>query len=166
MARTAHLVRRFLGSLRPGGPPGDEVLWVHAQLLPGERAIWDAMSGPDRRHSVAVARRVESQLGTPVDRPVLAAALLHDSGKSASRLRTPARVGVTLAAAVRGRERMAAGDGRAAQYLRHDDLGAGALERAGSDALTVAWTREHHRPRSTWTVPPDIADALHAADDD
>ena len=46
------------------------------------------MSGPDRRHSVGVARRVAAgarRRGRP--RPVLAAALLHDVGKIDARLR-------------------------------------------------------------------------------
>jgi hypothetical protein len=37
---------------------------------------------------------------------------------------------------------------------------------AGSDPLTVAWTREHHRPEAEWTVDPDLGAALKAADDD
>ncbi len=71
-----------------------------------------------------------------------------------------------MTGAVRGRERAAAGDGRIARYLRHDELGSALLEAAGSDPLTVAWAREHHLPREQWTLPPDAADALCAADDD
>ena len=37
---------------------------------------------------------------------------------------------------------------------------------AGSDALTVAWAREHHLPPEQWTVERHLADALKAADDD
>jgi hypothetical protein len=162
----AHLVRRFFGSLRPGGPPRAEVDWVHGQLLPGERDLWDAMSGPDRRHSAMVARRVQAALGPAADRVVLAAALLHDVGKSASGLRTGGRVAATLVAAVLGRERMALTGGRVGRYLRHDAIGAEQLTRAGSDPLTIEWTRVHHKPRDQWTVPLDLADALKAADDD
>jgi hypothetical protein len=161
-----HLVRRFFGSLRPGGPATDDVVWVGEQLLPGERALWSAMPGPDRRHSAAVARRVEEALGPDATRAVLAAALLHDVGKTTGGLRTPGRVVATLVAGVRGRERAAAGEGRVARYLRHDEIGAAQLAQAGSDPLTVAWALEHHRPRSSWTVPQPLADALKAADDD
>ena len=63
---------------------------------------------------------------------------------------------------VAGRERWG---GRVGRYLHHDELGAGLLERAGSDPLTVAWAREHHLPRERWTVPLDVGDALKAADD-
>jgi hypothetical protein len=165
VAAAPHLIRRFFGSLRPGGPPAAEVAWVHDQLLPGERVLWDGMSGPDRRHSALVARRVDAAL-VDAGRPVLAAALLHDVGKTASGLRTGGRVLATLVGAARGRERAAAGEGRVARYLRHDAIGATLLEQAASDPLTIAWTREHHLPRDRWTVPPGIADALKDADDD
>jgi hypothetical protein len=161
-----HLAKRFAGSLRPGGPPPAEVAWVGEQLLPGELALWSAMPGPDRRHSAAVARRVAAALGSDATRPVLAAALLHDSGKAASRLRTFGRVVATVTAGLVGRERAAGWDSAIGRYLRHDQIGAQLLEQAGSDPLTVAWTREHHQPESTWTVPTPLAHALKAADDD
>ena len=37
---------------------------------------------------------------------------------------------------------------------------------AGSDPLTVAWAREHHLPADEWTIDPELAQALHDADDD
>jgi len=161
----AHLARRFVGSLRPGGPSAVDRAWAEAQLLPGERALWSAMPGPDRRHSVGVARRVVAAR-PDASRPIVAAALLHDVGKTQVGLRTPGRVVATLVRMARGRARSAEGDGRIARYLRHDELGAHLLEAAGSDPLTVAWTREHHQPPSAWTVPRPDADALKAADDD
>ena len=165
MTSAGHLARRFVGSLRPGGPRAADVVWVGEQLLPGELALWRAMPGPDRRHSVGVARRVQQSL-PDADRPVLAAALLHDVGKTRVGLRTPGRVVATLVGMARGRERAAQGDGRIARYLRHDAIGADLLEAAGSDPLTVAWTREHHLPRDQWSLPLEVADALKAADDD
>lgn len=159
----AHLVRRFAGSLRPGGPSSGDVAWVGDQLLPGEMALWRAMPGPDRRHSAGVARRVEQALGERATRPVLAAALLHDVGKATSGLRTPGRVVATVVGAAVGRDRA---PGRIGRYLHHDEDGAALLEQAGSDPLTVAWAREHHRPRAAWTVPLELADGLKAADDD
>ena len=154
-----HLAKRFVGSLRRGAPADEP--WAVEQLLAGERDVWRRMSDADRRHAVDVARRVEASLGTQATRPVLAAALLHDAGKVESGLGTFARVGATLAGAVTRRW-----GGRLGAYLRHDELGAAMLERAGSDPLTVAWAREHHQPRARWTIPLDVADALKAADDD
>lgn len=151
-----HLIKRFFGSLRRGAPR-DEA-WAIAQLLPGERAVWTRMSDADRRHAVGVAQHLGDR-----PRPVLAAALLHDAGKIESGFGTFARVGATLAGMVRDRQRWR---GRIGDYLRHDELGAELLERAGSDPLTVAWAREHHLPPERWTVPPDVGAALKAADDD
>lgn len=153
--KSVHLARRFLGSLRRGGPADES--WAVAQLTPGERALWRRMSDADRRHAVDVAHAV----GDDRPRPVLAAALLHDVGKIESGLGTFGRVGATLLGFA-GRERWG---GRVGRYLRHDELGARILEAAGSDPLTVAWAREHHLPRERWTVPVDVGDALKAADD-
>ena len=175
MARLAHLTRRFFGSLRPGGPSSVDQAWAEAQLLPGEQAIWCQLSGPDRRHSAAVAREVELRLGPSVARPVLAAALLHDCGKLQSGLRTPGRVVATIlgATVVRTPEEVsgwATSNSRfrrsIGQYRLHPEIGAEMLEAAGSDPLTVAWAREHHQPESSWTIDRSIAGVLHSADDD
>jgi hypothetical protein len=130
------------------------------------------MSGPDRRHAVAVAERVERALGHEATRPVLAAALLHDVGKVESGLGTYGRVVATLSAKVAGADmapawrRQRGFIRRVGLYLEHDRIGGDLLELSGSDPLTVAWTREHHRPPADWTVPTHIGDALKAADDD
>lgn len=149
-----HLAKRFFGSLRRGAPAEED--WALALLIEGERELWGRMSDPDRRHAVGVAQ----QLGER-PRPVLAAALLHDVGKVESGLGTFARVGATLLGAVRRDW-----GGRVGAYLRHDAIGAELLAAAGSDPLTVAWTREHHLPENRWTVPLDVGRALKAADDD
>ncbi len=159
VGRLRHLGRRFFTSLWPRGPAALDEAWTRSRLQPGEVELWARMSGPDRRHAVAVARRVEKALGAATTRPVMAAALLHDVGKVEAGLGTMGRV----AATVLGRSE---GTGRMATYLRHDRIGAGLLEGAGSDPLTVAWARQHHLAPSGWTVEPSIAHALKAADDD
>lgn len=174
MARATHLVTRFFGSLRPGGPRASERDWAEAQLLPDELELWRRMPGPDRRHSAAVARRVEHALGERATRPVLAAALLHDVGKLDAHLRTYGRVVATLAGGVVGHDQTVIRGWttttgftrRVGLYLLHPELGATLLGVAGSDPLTVAWAREHHLPPEDWTIDPEIADALHEADDD
>lgn len=172
MGGMTHLVRRFVGSLLPGGPGRPEQAWVDEQLLERELALWMRMPGPDRRHAVAVARRVERALGNEASRPVLAAALLHDVGKVESGLRTYGRVVATVSAKVAGAETAYAWRGqrgfvrRVGLYLLHPEIGADMLALAGSDPLTVAWAREHHLPPAAWTVRRDLADALKAADDD
>ena len=102
----------------------------------------------------------------------MAAALLHDVGKSVAGLRTYGRVVATLSAAVVGHDmafRWSQSRGfvrRVGLYLRHDELGSEMLELAGSHPVTVAWAREHHLRPDHWTVPRRQAEALKAADDD
>ena len=167
-----HLVKRFFGSVVPVGPTKKNELWAAELLLPEQRKLWFRMSRVDRRHAVGVARRVERALGHEATPPVLAAALLHDVGKLDSGLGTYGRVVATLAGAVGGRDmatqwsKATGFTRRVGLYLRHAELGGNLLDLAGSDPLTSAWAREHHNPEDTWTVPPRIAQALKAADDD
>jgi hypothetical protein len=174
MHRVFHLVRRFFGSLRPGGPPAAEIEWIGRQLLPTEVVLWFRLPGPDRRHSAAVARRVEVALGDRATRPVLAAALLHDVGKLESGLRTGGRVVATVVGATRVRTSGEAREWsqrvgyrrRIGVYLLHPEVGGRLLIEAGSDPLTVAWTLEHHHPADRCSFDPVVANALRDADDD
>jgi hypothetical protein len=172
MGSAAHLVRRFFGSLRPGGPGEEAEAWVEEHLLPNEQMLWRRMSGPDRRHAVGVAERVVRSLGHEATRPVIAAALLHDVGKVESGLGTYGRVVATMSAKVAGASmattwRKQRGYARrVGLYLQHDEIGGDMLELGGSDPLTVAWAREHHHPEADWTIDPVIGAALKAADDD
>jgi putative nucleotidyltransferase with HDIG domain len=133
-----------------------------AVLSEAELALWRRMSGADRRHAVAVAKRVEAALGMQATKPVLAAALLHDVGKVESGLGALGRV-VATAAAMAGRPQLTP---RVACYLEHAERGAALLELAGSDPVTVAWARDHHLPPEQWSVSAELGAALKAADDD
>lgn len=172
MASGLHLAKRFVGSLRPGGPPGDDVTWVETVLSDAELQLWARMRGPDRRHSVQVARRVERALGNEASTEVLAAALLHDVGKTVSGLRTYGRVVATVSGRVAGHHmayRWSNARGfvrRVGLYLRHPELGGDLLAMAGSHPLTVAWTREHHLPADEWSIPVHLGEVLKASDDD
>lgn len=172
MPGTGHLIRRFAGSLRPGPPAPADAAWAESQLLPTEVELWRRMRNPDRRHAIGVARRVERSLGHDATRPVLAAALLHDVGKTVAHLGTYGRVVATLSAKVAGHEHAAAWSEtqgftrRVGLYLEHPRLGGDLLELAGSDPITSSWAREHHLPAEQWSVPPDLGAALKAADDD
>ncbi len=145
-----HLVKRFFGSLLPGGPKQADAAWVESILSEAELALWRRMSNPDQRHAVGVARRVPADLAV--------AALLHDVGKVESALNTFERVAATLL-----RPRRPA---RYAAYYDHPRIGAELLDLAGSDPLVVTWAREHHLPPDRWTLPLEKAGALKAADDD
>jgi hypothetical protein len=171
-----HLARRFAGSLWPGGPGVAGEAWARQWIRGGEVEVWKAMSGPDRRHALAVARRVAVALGNAdgagVPRNALAAALLHDAGKSRSGLGVFGRSAATLLAAGVGRRKVAswreAGGwrGEAGRYAAHDEIGGELLAAAGSDPLVVAWAREHHLPPAEWSVDPVLAGVLKTADDD
>lgn len=143
------------------------------------------MSAADRRHAIGVARdalKLAAAAGAPhseLPEAFVPAALLHDAGKTESGLGTFGRVAATLASLGLGRRRVLAwepGDGapsrrqglgpKMARYLRHDELGAALLERAGSDELTVAWAREHHLPEARWTVDRRVGRFLKDADGD
>jgi hypothetical protein len=149
------------------------------------------MSGPDRRHAVAVARAVGRDVAATVDRTDLearwsarfgddadmvrtseTAALLHDSGKNISQLSTLARVGATVWWAVapptlaeewmkRRGMRL-----RLSQYRHHPEIGARRLEAAGSHELVHRWAAEHHKAPGEWTVPTALGRILKSCDDD
>ena len=129
------------------------------------------MSNPDRRHAVQVARDVVDSLDAPPT-PVVAAALMHDSGKVISNYRTPMRVVATVVWGIvdqsvapswldRGWPRR-----RLAQYRLHPELGAEILADAGADEFTVHWAADHHRPADAWRVPADLGQILKACDGD
>ena len=164
-AHLIHLARRFVGALDQRGPDGPGEQWVASVLRPGERELWAAMSGPDRRHALDVARRVVGLLGPAATRAVLAAALLHDVGKIESGLGTMGRVPATLAAMVAPR-RLAGGEGRLARYVRHDVIGASLLADAGARWCSAAHDTVRASAPAEWTLPAEVARALKAADDD
>jgi hypothetical protein len=171
LADSIHLSKRFFGSIVPVGPRPTDVGWAEQYLQPGEAAIWRVMPRADRRHSIAVARRVEESLGVAATRPVLAAAMLHDVGKMSSGFGTAGRVGATVIVSIVGRPTAASWSGRGGmrgrvgRYARHPELGAAMLREAGSDPLTATWAREHHLPDSECTLPAEIARALREADE-
>lgn len=172
MSSAGHLVKRFFGSLRPGGPGREAEAWVASVLSPGEQELWRRMSGPDRRHAHAVACRVERALGHEATAPVLAAALLHDVGKADAGLRTYGRVVATVSAKLAGAEMAHLWVTRrgftrkVGLYLLHPDIGGDQLALADSDPLTVAWAREHHKSEEEWTVPVEVGRVLKSCDDD
>lgn len=164
-------MRRFFGSLRPGPPSREDRTWAERQLSPAEVELWRRMSHPDQRHAVRVARRVEVALGHEATTPVMAAALLHDVGKTDAHLRTYGRVIATVTIALAGKRTVASWTQtrglwrRIGLYAEYPALGADMLALAGSDPLTVAWAREHHDPPDQWTIPRDVGEVLAAADE-
>jgi hypothetical protein len=169
--RLLHLVRRFFASLLPIGPKADDDAWARSLLSEAEQDLWSTMARVDRRHSAAVARRVEAELGERATQPVLAAALLHDVGKTIPRLGTFGRVIATLSEAVAGEDtarhwvETRGFTRRVGQYVLYPEFGVDLLRMAGSDDLVVAWSREHHLPEPDWTIDPELGRTLQQADD-
>lgn len=173
-----HLTKRFLGAVKPGAPPQSDERWARQHLLAGELEVWQLMNNPDRRHAIEVARAVvaDPRLGpdASVDRPIVAAALLHDSGKVLCNFRTPSRVAATVLWSVTSEKTAARWLSdydrgyrhRMAQYRRHPQLGSEMLEAAGSDPLTFRWAAEHHLGERDWTVPAHVGRVLKDCDDD
>ncbi len=130
------------------------------------------MSNPDRRHAIQVARDVDQALGDAAITPVVAAALLHDSGKVISNYRTPMRVVATVVWSVVDPSKAkhwldaAPPRRRLAQYRLHPELGAELLAEAGADQLTVWWAADHHQPPDRWRVDAQIGAVLKACDGD
>lgn len=136
----AHLVRRFVGTLRSRRPPPGGQLLVGALLRPEEAVLFWAQPVPDQAHGVAAARAVMERRP---DRPDLArAALLHDVGKRRCGLGVIGRSIASALAFVRIPTR-----GRYAMYLDHGTLGAEDLENAGSDDVAIGFARHHHGER-------------------
>ena len=100
-------------------------------LADAEWKLWQQMAVADRRHAVLVARRFVDRRPSAT-RAEMAGALLHDIGKIDAGLGTLARVLATVVGPRTDRFR---------RYHDHERIGAGLLERAGSDAVTVALVR-------------------------
>lgn len=110
--------------------------------------MWSRLSLADRRHSVLVARRFATF--APDSGPAeLAAALLHDVGKSVSPLSTAERVAATVLEPLWHPRRFEA-------YYRHEEIGLDLCRAAGSRPRTLELLSDPCDP---------LADALRRADD-
>ena len=175
--RQTHLARRFFGALRPGGPSATDTEWVRSVINTEELDVWKRMPGHDRRHSVQVARDVQSMLaGTRYadDQRWIEAALLHDVGKLDARLGVFGRVTATLAGAAAGHEMADSWSEKRGitrkfgLYLRHPELGASRIRMCGGSKEAALWAEAHQDPElwPTTGFPDPVIDALTSADDD
>jgi putative nucleotidyltransferase with HDIG domain len=165
IARSRHLVTRFFGSLRPRALDADELALVQRTLTPPELASWQQLGPADRLESVTTARSAAAELG-PADERWVAAALLHDVGKTETRLGPFRRAGATVVGIAFGERRVRRWSNAIGRYVDHDERGARLLERAGARREAVEWAAIHHRP-DRWpdsAVPLAICRVLAAAD--
>lgn len=175
-----HRVRRFFAVATSSGPTAPDRVWAGEWMSDAEAGLFDQLRGADRAHSIAVARAVRRHgetTGEQVQDWVMASALLHDVGKIRADLGVVGRSVATVVGWVGGDRAgrwlssrsgsgPVAGAGRAVgRYVRYPELGAEALDGAGSDVRVVAWAREHHEREAAWTVPVPAGRLLRAADD-
>jgi len=166
VTRATHLIRRFFGSLRPRPVGEADVMWVRSVLTTPELRVWETLGPADRAESVVVAHRAARALGPDADPVWIAAALLHDAGKSEADLGTLGRAGATVVGIVMSKGRARHLPNRIGTYLAHDDIGAELLREAGARSEVSAWAGAHHRAEQ-WPatgLPAPVAAALAEAD--
>jgi putative nucleotidyltransferase with HDIG domain len=171
MRRARHLVARFVTSLR--ARPIDEAdrAFARDSLREEERECWDDLGPADQAESVATGRATIQLLNRTehdweAEPDWIAAALLHDIGKTETDLGTIGRSLATVAAMLAGDRRARAWSGAFGRYVNHDELGAQRLRESGARPAAVAWAAAHHRP-DLWPgtgIPPEICRLLAAAD--
>jgi putative nucleotidyltransferase with HDIG domain len=166
IARFRHLVARFFGSLRPRPLDAQDVAFVERTLTPAELACWERLGPADRVESLTTARAAALALGAGVEDRWVAAALLHDVGKTETGLGPFGRSGATAVAIVFGGRSVRRWPNAIGRYVDHDERGARLLEQAGARREAVEWAAIHHRP-ARWRgsgLPMEICQVLAAAD--
>ena len=128
MRHVVHLAKRFVLSMVPKQVQVIEQQWVASVLTAHEFDLWNELMLQDRRHSIMVARRYVA-LRPMANNYEIAGALLHDVGKSVSRLGTLMRVVATIVGPRTTRLRV---------YHDHETIGANMLRTIGSDSTTIA----------------------------
>ncbi|MFI5274157.1 MAG: hypothetical protein ACHQ4H_14070 [Ktedonobacterales bacterium] len=161
-------VYQLARSLAPAPLNAADRAILDATLPPDGRALFATMSRNDQRHSLTVYRALRAR--GRGDGDLLAAALLHDSGKGAGRVRLWVRPPLVLLrafapGALRWLAREPRRGGHVAWWRRplydawhHAEIGATLAARAGLSDRVVLLIRTHHDPHGP-------AAELHAVDD-
>jgi hypothetical protein len=168
-------VRQFFNALLARVSP-DDLRQVDAILPSGAQGLFRKMSVSDQRHGLNVLHMLLQEGHT--ERDLLAAALLHDAGKSAAWV-TPVHrtiivltrhfVPGVLAWLSRGEPRRAAWRHPFVIHQQHPEIGAQWAAQAGCSAMTVALIRRHQEPlrrtpqdlEEEWLVALQQADGIN-----
>jgi hypothetical protein len=159
LSRVLYRVRQFYLALRAATDPRD-FEQARSVLTPAQMALFTGMQSNERAHAVGVYHQLGAQGETSSD--LLAAALLHDVGRSLSPLRLWERILIVLARAVFPAQSRRWGN-LPAEGLRgwrrafivaelHPAWGAALAAEAGASPRLVALIRLHQE------VPPTEAD--------
>ena len=172
MTARVRRVKQFWRACRAAVEPR-EMYGLSEYLDPSQRALFARMTVSDQRHCLDMFYSLRERLGA--DGPLLQAALLHDSGKSAAPVRLWHRVVYVLLGRLSepARSKLCAHGGRGWRapffvLAHHTDLGADLALKAGCSAEVVALIRSHQRPISPVMPLPSHRRllALQSADDD
>ena len=143
-------VRQFVSALLAHVSPED-LREADELLPPPAQELFHRMGAPDQQHALNVMRALRRDGSAGPD--LLAAALLHDVGKSAAQIRPWHRAIVVLSKrfAPRVLEWLAAGEPRGWRrpfvvHARHAAMGAEWAAQAGCSALAVSLIRRHQEP--------------------
>ncbi len=144
-----HRIKQFIRATRASVAPR-ELAALAEYLDPAQRALFAQMVVSDQRHSLDLFYILRGQGET--DDALLQAALLHDAGKSQTRIHLWQRAVFVLMGKLsrRLRERFCASPCRNWRYAffvlaHHTDLGAEMAQRAGCSDEVVALIRNHQR---------------------
>lgn len=169
MTRAGYRASQFVHALL-ARPAAEGAQLAAAHLPPHLRPVFEGMSRSERAHSLAVLRALLRQGHTDPD--LLAAALLHDAGKTRAPLRLFDRVQVVLGCRLVPASARVWGSGAPYGWKRpwvvaaqHAKWGAEILAQAGASPRLEAIVRRHHEaPLADGTDVDLLLDALRAAD--
>jgi len=174
LGRVLYRVRQFFLALRAPADPQD-LEQARSVLAPAQIKLFAGMQSGEQAHAVNVYRQLVAQGETSSD--LLAAALLHDVGKSLSPLHLWERILIVLARAVLPAQSRRWGSlpmeglrgWRRALIIaeQHPAWGADLAAEAGASPRTVVLIRQHQEPASTVADPETkcLLSKLQAVDD-